>query len=116
MKNDLKKLIEKFRETALVHGKAAGEDDYKSANRYFDKIIALLPKILSHGSIGEAALLALTEDQDPSVACWAATYSLKFDANRALAVLGKLSKMPGVIGFDAKMVLELWQEGNLVLA
>jgi len=115
MNESIGRLVKEYREAALAHGKATIEGDYKSANLNHDKLVALLLKIRESGGLGQAALLALAEDQDQAVACWAATHSLKFDEERALAILNKLSEKLGPMGFNAKMVIQQWKKGQLIL-
>ncbi len=115
MNKTIRTLIEEYRECASAHGNATFRGDYKAANRNHDRLIALVPEIRAYGRPGELALLSLTGDKDEAVACWSATHSLKFDENHALAVLGELAKNAGPIGFNAKMVVQQWNKGQLVL-
>jgi hypothetical protein len=102
-----------YRECAAEHGKATLSGDYEAANRSYDKLLALVPKIRAYGPEGEAALLELSRDSNDAVACWSATHALLFDEARALEVLGRISKKAGPIGFNAKMVIQQWKKGEL---
>lgn len=115
MSNTIDTLKAEYRDLAFAHGQATKTGDYKAANRNHDKLIALVPQIRACGSEGQAALLALTRDQDDAVVCWAATHVLSFDEKQATAVLDELSKKPGPMGFNAKMVLQQWKKGQLIL-
>jgi hypothetical protein len=115
MSESVEKLKTEYREMAVAHGKATFSGDYKAANLSHDKIVALVPKIRVFGKEGEAALLALTQDHDEAVACWAATHALSFNEKQSLYVLENLAKKPGPMGFNAKMVVQQWKKGQLIL-
>jgi hypothetical protein len=115
MSNVIDTIKNQYRALALAHGRATKAGDYKEANRNHDKLLALVPKIRACGQDGEAVLLALTEDSDEAVVCWSATHVLPFDEKRALAVLSELAKKPGPMGFNAKMVVQQWKKGELIL-
>jgi hypothetical protein len=113
MSDMIETFITKYREYAEAHGKATRSGNYNEANRCYDKLIVLVPRIRALGNQGELALLELVDDSDDAVACWAATHSLRFCESRAIAVLSELSKKEGPIGFDAKMVIRQWKNGEL---
>ena len=112
-KTELEEIIAQYRLCAINHGRAIKEGDSVIANRNYDKLVKLLGQIREYGTEGDVALFSLTEDEDQSVRCWAATDSLKYDERRAKKVLKKLSKEKGIIAFDAKMVLNEWKKGHL---
>jgi hypothetical protein len=115
MSEPLQSIISEARNLAVAHGKATLSGDYKSGNRAFDKLMAIVPVIRGYGYDGEVALLQLTEDADDSVVCWAATIVLKSNEAKAIAALEKVSKKTGIIAFNAQMVLKQWKKGELVL-
>jgi hypothetical protein len=115
MMETIDNLKEKYREMAIAHGKATASGDYRAANCSHDALIDVLLKIRGCGKPGEVALRALSEDSDESVAGWSATHTLSFDEEHALAILDQLSNRPGPIGFNAKMVIQQWKKGKLVL-
>jgi hypothetical protein len=78
-------------------------------------LVALVPKLRALGDEGEVALFRLMNDSSEGVACWAATHSLPFAELAALEVLDNLAKKTGPIGFDARMVAEMWRSGKLVI-
>lgn len=105
----------KYREFAEAHGAATRRGDYKAANKSYDKLVALVPKLRGYGSEGEAALLRLMNDRSESVAVWAATHSLPFAESDALAVLDTLAKKAGPTGFAAEIVVQQWKRGQLII-
>ena len=115
MSKTIDTLKTEYRDLAFAHGQATNSGDHEAANLSHDKLLALVPEIRAYGREGEVALLALTKDQDDAVVCWAATHVLPFDEKRAIAVLDELSKKTGPMGFDAKMVLQQWKRGQLIL-
>jgi hypothetical protein len=112
---ELAELQQQYREHAEAHGAATQKGDYKSANKSHDELIAVLALILKAGSAGQVALRRLSQDTNEAVACWAATHCLTFDEPAALSVLERLSERTCLMGFDAKMVVQQWKNGQLVI-
>lgn len=113
MSNQLLRLETEYRNYAESYGKAVERDDTKTANRMFDKINAIGPKLRAHGMKGEAVLRRLMKDRSDAIASWAATDSLPFAEAEALAVLDAIGKKAGSIAFDAEMTAEQWRAGKL---
>jgi hypothetical protein len=112
---DIEKLEQQYRGYAEAHGAATLNGDYKSANKNYGKLIAVLAALRKAGSDGHSALARLSGDTNEAVACWAATHSLPFDEGTALSVLERLSERTGPMGFNAKMVVQQWKNGQLVI-
>lgn len=115
MINNLEHLISHCRSLASLRGEAISNCNPKKANKLFKELISCLPKIRSFGQDGESALLLLAEDNNDDVACWAATHSLKYNTEQAMASLRRISGQQSLIGFDAAMVIEQWNKGELIL-
>jgi predicted transcriptional regulator len=113
MKKKLEEFIADYMENAVTHGEATNEGDYKVANASHDKLMTALSEIRKFGNEGDIALLALSDDENDSVKCWAATHSLKYNKDKAEKVLLDLSKKSGPIAFNAEMVLSEWKKGTL---
>lgn len=108
-------LEQQYRSFAEAHGAATQKGDYKSANKNHDELMEVLASIRKAGSEGQAVLTRLAGDSNEAVACWAATHCLPFDEVAALSVLAPLSEQPGPMGFNAKMVLQQWKNGQLTI-
>jgi hypothetical protein len=115
MRDDAETLEAKYREIAEDYGAAYIRGDHKVANRNYDKLAALLPKLRATGDRGEEILRRLMKDQSDSVATWAATHSLPIAEKDALATLSAIARTEGVIGFGAEMVIKEWKSGRLVI-
>ena len=113
MKKDLDGLVADYVKNAVRHGEATIEGDFKAANNSHDKIIKALSEIRKYGNEGDIALLALIDDDNDSVKCWAATHSLKYHKEKSEQILLYLSKKSGPIAFNAEMVLSEWKNGTL---
>jgi len=111
----LQDVIDKTKQLAIVHGKATLSGDYKSGNAAFDELATLIPIIRKYGKDGATALLSLLDDTNDSVVCWAATSLLKSNEAEAVAALERVAKTPGILAFNASMVLKQWKTGQLVL-
>jgi len=111
----LNDLVSEYRHNAVEHGRATETGDHKKANKHHDRLVGALHLLRQHGTEGEQALLGLLSDENASVRCWAATHSLENDAEQARNALEALSAQPGIIGFNARMVLSEWDKGTLKL-
>jgi hypothetical protein len=100
-----------YRKYAEAYGRAVERADAKAANRMFDKINAIGPKLRAHGMQGQAVLRRLKKDRSDVIASWAATDSLP--EAEGLAVLDAIGKKAGSIAFDAEMTAEQWRAGKL---
>lgn len=113
MNDELLQLTKLYRDSAIAHGEFMLAGNHREANKLHDKIINTMKQIRLHEADGDAVLLELVTDKNPSVACWAATHSLrKFEAV-AKDVLEKISQNRGPIGFTAKMTVQEWNKGRL---
>lgn len=115
MIDGLSEIVARYKLHAENHGKATLDGDSELANLSYDEIVKCLQQIRQFGIEGDIALLSLTEDENQSVRCWAASHSLRFDKHKAKKVLKRLSKERGIIAFDAEMVLKEWKKGRLEL-
>jgi hypothetical protein len=114
MKNDVRDLLARYVEAASLHGEATLEGDSQTANKQFDILYNVFMDIKSLGKQGRDGLLTLFEHPNPSVRCWAATHSLIYKERLAKRVLKKIQNSEAnIIGFNAEMVLQEWQRGNL---
>jgi len=109
----IEQLIAGYMESAVAHGGATLNGDHKTANKSYDKLVKLVAQIRAFGNEGSSAILALSRDRNESVACWAATHSLKYNEEAALGALSLLAEKSGPIGFGAKMVIQQWHKGQL---
>lgn len=105
----------KYREYAEYYGEAYKNGDYKTTNRNYAKLAALLPKLRAIGEQGEELLHRLMKDHSDAIAMWAATHSLPFAEKEAIATLEAIARRGGIIGHSSKMVIEEWQGGRLVI-
>lgn len=108
---EIKDLVKEFSQRAIEHHKCSLEGDYKRGNTEIKKINIVYNSIKEQGNLEE--LLQLIYSDLPEVACLAATYCMKFDPEKCLAVLDKLSKEDtSLIGFSAEYAIKNWNEGK----
>ena len=65
------------------------------------------------GAPGAAALEALATDESPLVRSWAAAELLSRGDSRMRPILEELALLPGMVGFDARIVLQQLAKGEL---
>lgn len=108
---EIKDLIKEFSQRAIEHHKCTLEGDYKRGNTEIKKINIVYNSIKEEGNLEE--LLPLIYSDLPEVACLAATYCMKFNPEKCLAVLDKLSKEDTtLIGFSAEYAIQNWKNGK----
>ncbi len=109
------KLAADLASLAKERGDALRASDPKRANRKFHRMARIYHEISNRGIAAKRQLLSLLDNEDPYVRLSAATYTLEFDAQRAVPVLEEIQqKESGTLGFTAGMVLKQWKGGKLV--
>ena len=112
MSEAIEKLIEAFTVASRAHYQATQEGDYKVANRQVDTINDAFLKLRELGPEAREALLHVAVNGSDAAAVMAAAYSLKYDPDRSLAVLKRLSKDSGILGFKASQAIKRWKSGE----
>lgn len=106
--SNTEKLLAKYREGA----EGTSNPVAKRANASHDKMHSAY-KQLHETADGKAGIIALMEDENPHVKCWAAAHSLAWEPERARAVLTALRNSKGACSFDAEIVLQEFEKGKL---
>jgi len=113
--DDPGKQITQYRQAALPHGQAIDTSDYQAYNQQYDQLAKVHSALKSKGTDAVALLGSLLQDEDNSVACWAATHLLPYQEARAIATLTRVAATSGIVGFNASITLQEWQAGRLKL-
>lgn len=108
----IKKIIADYKAAVIKEHEFGLEGDYRKANVQSIRIGTLFEAIIEAGDYAREALLDLVDDDNMNVAAFAATHSLKYNPKRCKAVLKRISKESGMIGFEAKGALKRWKEGD----
>jgi hypothetical protein len=106
-------LIQLYEEAASAHGQANRRGDFRAGNPAADAVAAIYREIRSRGFEHQRMLLPLLLSTDDGVRGWAAAHALEFEPRQGEAILLDIAKLKGSEGFDAKMTLKVWREGNL---
>ena len=104
-------LVRRYAEAASAHQKASERGDHKSANPEHDVVAAVYRELRRRGE--REALLPLLAHAESAVRAWAGAHALEFAPEEGERVLEEVAAEPGLVGFDAKMTLQTWHEGNL---
>lgn len=107
----IKDLIKEFSFGATMHYKFSLEGNYKQGNIEIKKINKIYDLIKMQNGLNE--LLELIHSDVPEVSSLAATYCMKFNPEKCLSVLEKLSEeeIP-LISFSAKHAIENWKNNK----
>ncbi|WP_127530921.1 hypothetical protein [Paenibacillus kobensis] len=97
--------LEKFIDAAIGHGKATDQGESRVANRHYSQLNTSAKLLLTEIDIFEALLM----HEHPYVRLWSSSYLIDVDETRgnAITILEQLQLEPGLLGFDAAMVLEV---------
>jgi Domain of unknown function (DUF2019) len=106
---DVSSLIESYVVAAEAHEGAIERGDHRVANKNADLLRAVSQELKARGS---DALQLLLGHEVPSVRAWSATHLLSSVPAQAEPVLAALAELPGLTGFDCRMVLKQWSEGT----
>ena len=106
-------LLERYASAASAHGKGTEEGDHRATNAAYASLKSVYDDLRSHGSEGQTALLALTEDPDPWVRLWAGAHALEFAPSVGERTLLDLEDFDSPVSFDARITLQEWREGRL---
>ncbi len=109
---EVDKVVSAFAEAAKLHYQAILAGNYKVTNKHAKAIEKAFRKIAAMGPEARQALLDKVDDGDSAVAVMAATFSLKFDTERALNALRRISSDPGLMGLRAQQAIQRWEEGT----
>jgi hypothetical protein len=110
---NIQELIKDFIIASKTHYDASKIGDWKTANKQAKVIHKVFQKIKKYGNTAQDELLKLVDNDDDSVACMAAAYSLPYNEIRSKNTLQRISKKEGLIGFIAEQGLERWQKKPL---
>ncbi len=113
MTHTVAELVSRYREHAVEHGAATRTGNRKKANKHHDQLVEAMHALRNRAPDGLRPLLGLFGDEDASVRCWAASHCLSIDEVKARKVLEDASAEPGILGFNARMVLSEWDKGEL---
>lgn len=106
-------LVQEYCASIREHSEAIERSDSTAANAAFDRIIAALGSLRALPDRGLSCLLACLTSENPNIRLAAATHLLPLDKRAAKRELRSLAKLKGMAAFNAGMVLEQWNSGNL---
>ncbi len=108
MNDTLENKIQLFIDSAIDHAKFT-EEDYKKANKSYDKIIKVIEYLEKEGLTDE--LDRCLDHEHAAVRVWAASFALKNKKleHKAIKVLEEVANHDyGIQSFSAKMTLKEW--------
>jgi len=109
-------LIAKYVNAAIRHKEGYTSGNSKKANAAADALAEVAADLDCHGDLGKAALAQLMDHGSMAVRCSAARDCLFLPdhGNKARQTLSEIARQDeGLIGFDAEMVLKVWDKGDL---
>jgi len=108
----IQKIINKFIDASQKHYISTIAGNSRATNNQAKKIRILFTDIQSIGIEAREALLEQVNNDEDSVAIMAATYSLKYNTEKSMSALKRISeKNSGILGFGARQCMQRWEEG-----
>ena len=108
---DSEKVLANYVDAIIANKQALSNADPKTANKHYRMLVKSLHQLEAVGKRREALLRLLSHDI-PDVRGVAAAHLIDIEPERAVHVLEELAQSGGVVGFEAKMVLKLWRDGE----
>lgn len=105
--------IDRYVAAACQHRSATNSGDSDKANRAHDDLVESLLRIRSLCNGTVIPLESVLSHKDAGVRCWAATHLIWELPERAAKILNDTVDEGGFTGFDARMVLQEWENGRL---
>ena len=109
-KEKVAKLTEWFAKAAVRHTlalEAMEEDAAATQVRELDRFYEAIRR-----ESGLEVFLLLLDSDEPAIAGMAAVYAIREAPDRCTAVLARIAKTPGLMGFRARVALERWESGE----
>ena len=111
MAETIDELVRRFREAAISKG--AFQVNPREDHRLHAEMARAFRALESRGPEVQAAFQSLLLDQSAHVRSWVAAQMLSQGEGSARSVLEQLRKDPGLLGFEAEIVLEQYRRGKL---
>lgn len=105
--------IEKYIDAAINYGKAQEEGNFKEVNKNAEKIQIIRKELKKGSEIYLEQLESLLNHDNDYVRLKASFDLLSIQSKKAENELVELSRKRGLIGFEAEMILQEWEKGNL---
>lgn len=100
-----------FEEASIKQSEATETGDYKTANKFYAKIVLATNFLKDENLINKLENLLLHESI--GVRLWSAIYLLTSNEKEALKVLKTIEKTSGIHSLTAETTLSEWRKGNL---
>lgn len=104
------KLVSWFAKAAIRHAEAMEALQEEAASLQVESLDRFYAAVRREGGLEQ--FLALLDHQDGAVSGMAAVYAMREVPQRCTAVLARLARRPGLLGFRAQTALELWESGE----
>ena len=111
-KQDYKKIVEKFAEATEKSFAARLTGNWRENNKWVKRQVQAFQQVIEANNEAREELLTLLNHQNPVIAKSAAVFSLKYATEQSIAILTRISKEPGILGFEAQQALQRWKEGS----
>ena len=109
----INRLINIFEKNVIIQNDAIWKDaDAKKGNKAAKKYIAAYREIREIGDEAREEFSRLLDHENPDVRSSAAAFLLRYCTDRAMKVLKEVSKMEGIVGFEASQAIQRWEDGE----
>jgi hypothetical protein len=106
-------LVHLFAESAMSRTAAMEALKAKVGNKHFDMMTNIYVELKSCGPAAQQSMLPLLSHTDPEVRCNATALIMEFAPSQAEPILRSLAELDGFVGYEAEVVLEVWEQGEL---
>lgn len=111
--NTLDDALSVFEQSAIEHGEATKEGNFKVGNKAYDRMIKAVSFIRANGS--NTDLLPFLEHTDINTRISAAAFIIHDHQQQAVSVLEEVRNRNDIFAHTANLVLSQWKAGRLSL-
>ena len=111
--NKIEAACRRFEEVALKHAEATEAGHYTQANKCYQVIAKSARYLKETNNLKQLSKLLYSESI--GVRMWAATYLLPVFEHNAMQILQSIASGNNIHSLTAKMTIDEWKKGNLVL-
>ena len=116
MSDNAEKWISEYAELTKLYGDAIEAGNHKQANKAYDKLMEAYRQIKAQGALTSEDFHELLFAPSMGTRLWAATHYLAISSEEAEKVLSALGEVPNsLLAVSAKITLEEWKKGNMVV-
>ncbi len=108
---DIQTALALFQEAATKHAEETEQGKYKTGNKRYDEIMAVVKFLTQNNSM--QCLHSFLSPNSVGVRLWAASFLLPTHEKESIRVLKEIQRIDGILSLVAETTLSEWRKGKL---